>query len=164
MRAESEVVREIPMALVSRPTGMVSAISAPRSPMSEGRTRPVTAASRQMSSGVSAPAKARTIKVAATDAYTARIPASRVRWPMRSLATPSIGAIKVPPYCMAPNTVSSSTEPVSTSTTQPRISVSISNAQEVSRSAGHWNRKLRIRKGASVGRLGMCKRGGGYLR
>ena len=65
---------------------------------------------------------------------------------------------------MAPNTVSSSTEPVSTRTYQPRISVSISNAQEVSRSAGHWNRKLRIRKGASVGRLGMCKREGGYLR
>ena len=32
---------------------------------------------------------------------------------------------------------------------QPRISVSISHAHEVARSAGHWKRKLRTRKGAS---------------
>src|SRR5262245_46921205 len=31
---------------------------------------------------------------------------------------------------------------------QPRISASISSAHEVTRSAGHWNRKLRTRKGA----------------
>lgn len=39
--------------------------------------------------------------------------------------------------------LSSTTEPVSVSTCQPRISVSISNAQEVARSEGHWKRKLR---------------------
>ena len=47
---------------------------------------------------------------------------------------------------MAPNSVSSMTEPVSLSTYQPRISVSISKAQDVSRSASHCNRKLRLRK------------------
>ena len=38
------------------------------------------------------------------------------------------------------NKVSSNTERVSTSMYQPRISVSISNAHDVSRSAGHWKR------------------------
>jgi hypothetical protein len=33
---------------------------------------------------------------------------------------------------------------------QPRMIVSISNAQDVARSAGHWKRKLRTRKGANV--------------
>src|SRR5262245_33658981 len=41
----------------------------------------------------------------------------------------------------------------SSSTYQPRISVSISNAHDVSRSAGHWNRKLRTRNGANGGGL-----------
>ena len=41
MRAVSEVVRAIPIAAVSEAGGTVSAISAPRSPMSDGRTRPV---------------------------------------------------------------------------------------------------------------------------
>ena len=59
---------------------------------------------------------------------------------MRSPTTPNIGAISVPTKLSEANTVSSNTEPVSTSTYQPRISVSISNAQEVSRSAGHWKR------------------------
>src|SRR5215210_6864216 len=54
---------------------------------------------------------------------------------MRSPTTPNIGAISVPMNASEPNKVSSSTEPVSTSTYQPRMSVSISNAQEVSRSA-----------------------------
>src|SRR5262245_61452359 len=74
----------------------------------------------------------------------------RVRWPILSPATPNIGAISVPANCKAPNRVSSSTEPVSTSTYQPRISVSISKAQEVSRSAGHCRRKARTRKGAKA--------------
>ena len=40
-RAESEVVREMPMAAVSRSAGMVSATSATRTPRSEGRTMPI---------------------------------------------------------------------------------------------------------------------------
>ena len=64
--------------------------------------------------------------------------------------TPYTGAISVPRYCSAPNTVSQSTDPVSTSTYQPRMIVSISNAHEVSRSAGHWKRKLRVANGASI--------------
>src|SRR5262245_4756496 len=59
-------------------------------------------------------------------------------------------------YCNAPNTVSRTTDRVSTSTYQPRISVSISNAQEASRSAGHWKRKLRIRNGENIA----CRRCG----
>ena len=54
----------------------------------------------------------------------------------------------MPTYSSAPNSDSWSTEPVSTSTYQPRMSVSISKAQEVSRSEGHWIRKLRTRNGA----------------
>src|SRR5262245_34693993 len=53
---------------------------------------------------------------------------------------------------MAPKMVSITTEPVVTSTYQPRIRVSISNAHDVSRSAGHWKRKLRLRNGANVAR------------
>ena len=78
------------------------------------------------------------------------MPHSRLRWPSRSPITPNIGDTRVPAYCSAPNSVSSSTDPVSVSTYQPRISVSISKAQEVSRSAGHWRRKLRFRKSASA--------------
>jgi hypothetical protein len=33
---------------------------------------------------------------------------------------------------------------------QPRMSISISAAQEVARSDGHWKRKLRTRNGAST--------------
>src|SRR3990172_11159541 len=75
---------------------------------------------------------------------------STLRWPMRSPMTPNIGASSVPRCCSDANTVSINTDRVSTSTYQPRISVSISNAHEVARSAGHWKRKLRTRKGASV--------------
>jgi hypothetical protein len=46
----------------------------------------------------------------------------------------------VPTDSSAPYSVSISTEPVSTNTYQPRINISISNAHEVSRSAGHWKR------------------------
>src|SRR3990172_7371769 len=75
---------------------------------------------------------------------------SRLRWPIRSPTTPNIGAIKVQIYCSEANTVNSSTDLLSTSTYQPRISVSISKAHEVARSAGHWKRKLRSRNGASA--------------
>ena len=88
-------------------------------------------------------------------AYVARIPHSTLRWPRRSPARPNIGAIRVPKYCSAPNSVSSSTEPVSTRMYQPRISSSISIAQDVSRSAGHWKRKLRTSNGISKGERAM---------
>jgi hypothetical protein len=61
-----------------------------------------------------------------------------------------MGAASVPRNCSEPNAVSQSTEPVWTSTYQPRTIVSISKAHEVRRSAGHWKRKLRTRKAAMV--------------
>ena len=79
------------------------------------------------------------------------MPQSTLRWPIRSPATPKIGDTSVPANNSAPNTVSISTEPVSTSTYQPRISVSISKAHDVNRSAGHWKRKLRTLNGDIAG-------------
>src|SRR5215218_368339 len=70
---------------------------------------------------------------------------------MRSPAMPKKGEIRVPRNCREPKSASASTDPVETSTNQPRITPSISKAQDASRSAGHWKRKLRIRKGASAG-------------
>src|SRR5439155_13850765 len=72
------------------------------------------------------------------------------RLPSRSPSTPNIGAASVPMYCSDPNAVSHRTEPVLTITYQLRINVSISNAHDVRRSAGHWKRKLRTRKAASI--------------
>src|SRR5918996_5237360 len=72
------------------------------------------------------------------------------RPPRRSLRTPNIGAASVPRNCSEPKTVSNSTEPVWTITYQPRMTISISNAHEVSRSADHWKRKLRTRKAARL--------------
>ena len=63
---------------------------------------------------------------------------SIVRPPRRSPSTPKIGEASVPTYWSEAKAVSSSTEPVWTMTYQPRTSVSISNAQEVRRSADHW--------------------------
>jgi hypothetical protein len=40
-------------------------------------------------------------------------------------------------------------------TYQPRMSVSISNAQEVRRSAGSWKRKLRIRNRVRINGRGL---------
>ncbi len=59
---------------------------------------------------------------------------------MRSPIMPNTGATNVPTNWSEASTVSSSTEPVSTMMYQPSTSVSISNAQEVSRSDGHWKR------------------------
>src|SRR5262245_32911348 len=73
-----------------------------------------------------------------------------VRLPRRSPSTPNIGAASVPMYCNEPKIVSSRTEPVLTMTYQLRMSVSISNAHDVRRSAGHWKRKLRTRNAASI--------------
>src|SRR3974390_2375060 len=75
-----------------------------------------------------------------------------LRWPRRSPAMPSIGARRLPRYCSEANNESKTTEPVSTSTYQPRMRFSISMPQEVSKSAGHWKRKLRIRNGAKMGK------------
>src|SRR5205809_3597104 len=72
------------------------------------------------------------------------------RLPSRSPNTPNSGAASVPMYCSEPNAVSHRTEPVLTITYRLRISVSISNAHDVRRSAGHWKRKLRTRKAASI--------------
>ena len=81
----------------------------------------VTAPGRRMSSGRGAAARrSRACRSARCDARCGR------------RSRPSVGAISVPRYCSAPNTVSHSTEPVSTSTYQPRIRFSISNAHEVS--------------------------------
>src|ERR1700694_5961990 len=65
------------------------------------------------------------------------------RPPTRSPSTPNMGAARVPRNCAEPKRVSSSTEPVCTITYQPRMSVSISNAQEVRRSAGAWQARVR---------------------
>ena len=67
----------------------------------------------------------------------ARMAHSTARRPTLSATTPNIGEIKVPRNCRDPNAVNSNTEFVSTSTYQPRIRVSISKAQEVSKSDGH---------------------------
>src|SRR5712692_4347408 len=72
------------------------------------------------------------------------------RPPSRSPSTPNIGPTSVPRYCSDPNAVRKSTDPVWTITYQPRINVSISNAHDARRSAGHWKRKLRTRKAASI--------------
>src|SRR5690349_17616064 len=69
---------------------------------------------------------------------------------MRSPSTPKNGENTEPSQASEPNSTSCSTEPVVESTYQPRISASISNAQEVARSAGHWKRKLRTANGASI--------------
>src|SRR6185503_12945364 len=73
-----------------------------------------------------------------------------VRPPSRSPSTPNIGAASVPRNCSEAKAVSHMTEPVLTSTYQPRMSVSISNAHDVSRSEANWNRKLRTRRAARL--------------
>ena len=82
----------------------------------------------------------------------------RLRWPIRSATTPKEGDSSVPTYRSAPNSDSNRTEPVSARMYQPRMSASISKAQEVERSEGHCKRKLRTRNGASTeGRSGAVK-------
>src|SRR5438270_8647282 len=73
-----------------------------------------------------------------------------VRCPIRSPAMPKAGASKVPRYCNAQYRVSARTEPVVTRMYQPSTKFSISMPQEVRRSAGNWNRKLRTWNGASI--------------
>src|SRR5258706_13499676 len=75
---------------------------------------------------------------------------SRVRCPTRSPATPKNGEKSEPSQASAATITSCCTEPVAESTYQPRISASISNAQDVARSAGHWKRKLRTAKGDAI--------------
>ncbi len=76
---------------------------------------------------------------------------SSLRSPMRSPTMPKNGANSDPVHCSAANTTRYCTEPVAESTYQPRISASISNEIDAARSAGHWKRKLRTRKGARAG-------------
>lgn len=59
----SEVVREIPSAGISRSVGMESAISAERTPRSEGRTNPMRAVTVNTTIGLGVPAKAMLINV-----------------------------------------------------------------------------------------------------
>ena len=68
IRAMSDVVREKLIAPVRRLGGIVSATTAPRSPMSDGRTRPDTAAMISTSTGLRTPANANAISRAATAA------------------------------------------------------------------------------------------------
>ena len=77
------------------------------------------------------------VSTAASTAYQARMAESTRRCPTLSPITPNMGESSVPISSKDPNTASHVTDPVSVSTYQPRISVSISKAQEVARSAGH---------------------------
>ena len=65
MRAASSVVREMPMAPVSSSAGTMCAASAQRTPRSEERTRPISPTMQKTASGLSAPASATAISVAA---------------------------------------------------------------------------------------------------
>src|SRR5713226_6081768 len=80
----------------------------------------------------------------------ARIAHSTIRPPTRSPSTPNIGAASVPSDWSEPKAVTHSTDPVLTITYQPRMIVSISNAHDVTRSAGHWKRKLLTRNAARI--------------
>jgi hypothetical protein len=57
-----------------------------------------------------------------------------------------MGATKEPKYCKAPYNTSIKTEPEADKMYQPNRMVSISKAQEVAKSAGHWYLKLLTRK------------------
>ena len=150
MRAESMVMRDNPMAFIRMPLGTVSAIRALRITESDGRARPKISAIPSTMAGDSASARPSVINRAARVMNSARVEHSTARRPTWSATTPISGAISEPRNCSAPKAVSHSTDSVSTSTYQPRIKVSISKAQDVSRSAGHWNRKLLTRKGSST--------------
>ena len=136
-RALSALMRSIPIAPINSGEGMPAAISAFRMPISEGRTRPHSKATPQTSQGESSPAMAQAVSTAASTAYQARMADSTRRCPTLSPITPNMGESSVPISRRDPNTASHVTDPVSVSTYQPRISVSISKAQEVARSAGH---------------------------
>src|SRR5260221_3389288 len=75
---------------------------------------------------------------------------STARGPMRSPARPKNGEKSEPSKASAATIASCCTEPVAVRMYQPRISASISNAQDVARSAGHWKRKLRTAKGDAI--------------
>ena len=68
MRAESWVVRDMLIAPIKRPAGMVSPINATRIPMSEGRTMPISVAMMITCSGVRMPVKASVISAVASTA------------------------------------------------------------------------------------------------
>src|SRR5438128_1721275 len=95
-------------------------MSAFRITRSLGRTMPTSAATMNTHTGVSIPARARTMRSAASMEQIARSAHSMARPPSRSPSTPNIGAKSVPSSCSEPKAVSSSTEPVCTITYQPR--------------------------------------------
>ncbi len=66
MRAESAVVREIPMARISSSLGMVSPTSRLRMVTSEGRTRPVMVASAKIATALATPVTKSTISTSDT--------------------------------------------------------------------------------------------------
>ena len=67
-RAESVVVRDMLSALINVRAGMVSAMSALRTPRSEGRTSPMKAEMTNTTSGVTAPSSAKVSSVQANAA------------------------------------------------------------------------------------------------
>jgi hypothetical protein len=150
MRAVSDVVRESPSATRSISRRMVCATTTLRNIWSEGRSRPASAATTNTCHGTRAPLSVRAASKVASRAYAARAMQSSVRCPMRSPSMPKKGEKREPSQPRAAMPTSCCTEPVVERIYQPRISASISNAQEVIRSAGHWKRKLRTAKGDAI--------------
>ena len=111
---------------------------------------PASVAMTKTQTGLSVPLRLKVMSSAARMTYTPRMEVSMTRPPTLSPSTPNIGAASVPRNIREPKAVSRSTEPVWTSTYQARMTVSISNARDVRRSAGHWKRKLRTRKAARI--------------
>src|SRR3989441_9205990 len=83
-----------------------------------------------------------------------RVAQRSLRRPMRSPRMPKNGEKREPTHAGAAKATRYWTEPVAVSKYQPRISASISNASDVARSAGHWQRKLATRNGARAGLRG----------
>ena len=90
-RAVSDVVRERPSAPSSISPRIVCPTSTCRITMSEGRSRPASAAITNTCHGRSAPARVSAARTAASTAYTPRVMQSRVRCPIRSPSRPKKG-------------------------------------------------------------------------
>ena len=137
----SEVVREIPSAGISRSVGMDSAISAERTPRSEGRTNPMRAVRVSTTIGLGVPAKAMLINVVDKDrvdyAHAAEqvAVADAITRHAKGGRNQRAGELQCPEQGEQEHS-----SPSTTSTYQPRINVSISKAHEVKRSAGHCRR------------------------
>ena len=99
MRAESCVVRWMPIAAISCAVGMMSPTTAAAHADIRRAHEPDSARDDEYVHGVTMPLNVETISVVASVAYAARIAHSILRWPMRSPITPNIGARNVPMYC-----------------------------------------------------------------